>query len=346
MPRITDQTTKDIADKRQRASAPDMAASWRMSSLLQTFHSPAKHREEVLRYFPIAVVASIDGYFRTRMANLIDAGDPFRSNAVSNYPDVKLDMQMASALTTKKISLGELITYRVSIGSFSALIDFVKKVTGESGFPQDLLKVKPDLIGRKTKKTILTNPNATWKQLDQVFETRHILCHELAQDLVIDEEDTRLLLIAAQDFMKASATWVESLMAKHFPIRPGDRARETRRKISEAREHINNLIKSAKESAATHHELSGAAEAIATLEQRNAEYLSAIRDTWNKILGPHAEPVAEHHSEIEELNVLKVFLSTIASMLMEIDFHVARHRSDDFDPISFLEYILGGPNSI
>lgn len=102
MPRLTEQAIREIAEKRSRASIPDMAASWRMSSLLQTFNSPAQHRTELLRYFPVAVVASIDGYFRARLAELIDAGDPFLSNAVSKYPDIKLDMQMAGALATKK----------------------------------------------------------------------------------------------------------------------------------------------------------------------------------------------------------------------------------------------------
>ena len=83
---MTDDLVREIAAKKTRAPAPDMAVSWRMSSLLQTFHNTTEHRDELLRYFPIAVVATIEGYFRARLTQLIDHGEPFTSNALKSLP--------------------------------------------------------------------------------------------------------------------------------------------------------------------------------------------------------------------------------------------------------------------
>ena len=69
-----------------------------MSSLIQTFNYPLKHREEFVRYFPIAVVASLEGYFRARLSQLIDSGEPFLSNALKAYPNIVIDTTLAAAI--------------------------------------------------------------------------------------------------------------------------------------------------------------------------------------------------------------------------------------------------------
>lgn len=291
-----------------------------MSSLLQTFNNPNGHRGEILRYFPVAVVASMDGYFRARLSQFIDAGDPFLSNAVAKYPDIKLDMQMAGALATKKVSLGELITYRVSISSFGNLIDFVRSVTGESGFPDDLAKMRPESISGQKRGLLIEDPRSTWTSLDKVFSTRHILCHEMAQDLEIDEADVRKLLLESQGFMKASSAWLESVMAKHFPIRQRDRLREARKQIGEARAHIKELM-----TAATHMGGDGdAVEALKNLQQAHSAYLSTVKESRRTIFGGQSLPHADHEGEFEELNSLKLFLSMLVSMVLEMQWSLER----------------------
>jgi hypothetical protein len=315
-----------------------MAASWRLSSLLQAFNSPTRHRDEILRYFPVAVVASIDGYFRSRMANLIDAGDPFLSSAVAKYPDIKLDMQMAGALATKRVTLGELITYRVSISSFPALIDFVRNVTGEMNFPRDLTGIRPPQIGADVRPPIIGHPDATWRRLEKVFSIGHILCHELAQDIAIDEEETRQLLLSAQAFLKASSTWIDVVIAKRIPARLHKRGRDPRKSISEARGQIEKLIGSVKADS----RLQRLSKALSELQGANEAYVSTMRKTWIDVLGKGAHAFAERYSDLEELDTLKVFLSTLASMLMETEFHLM--QSEDIDLSVMMEFISGQPH--
>jgi hypothetical protein len=211
MARLTEKSIQQIVEKRRRAPAPDRSASWRMSSLLQSFHAPIQHRSEMMRYFPIAVVAVIDGYFRSRLATLIDSGEPFITNAVTKYSEIKLNLQLAGAIATRKVSLGELIMDSISISNLASLVQVLVNITGRPGCLEEIAQAKPLSIGPEKRKPIISNPKDTWSRLDSAFDLRHILCHELAADIDLNEEEMRLLLLASQDFIKASAAWIEGI---------------------------------------------------------------------------------------------------------------------------------------
>lgn len=243
MAKITEKTIRDIVDKRKRMSTPDRAASWRMSSLLQTFNYPLKHRDELLRYFPIAVVAAIDGYFRTRLSQLIDSGEPFLSNAVNSYPNVTLDTPLAVAIASKRVSLGELLMHSMTINSFEALVQIVNRITGFSNFLDEIAKIKPMHLDAKDNERIVRDPAVTWKYLGRVFGTRHILCHELAADLELDETEIRGLLITSQHFMTASAAWLEMLEHPNPPLTRQQRMDAANKTFRRAKKRLDAKLK-------------------------------------------------------------------------------------------------------
>jgi hypothetical protein len=242
MAKLSEKSIQDIIDKRQRLSAPDNAVSWRMSSLVQTFSAPEKHREELLRYFPIAVVAAIDGYFRARLAKLIDSGEPFLSNAVSAYPNVSLDAALAGAIAAKTVSLGELLMHPVNIGGFDTLIQVVTKITGVTNFLEELTKIKPTHLGAKKDDRVVRDPAATWNHLGKVFALRHILCHELAVDLEIGDAETRGLLITSQQFMTAAAQWFNKLEHPHPPPSKEERIGRAKESRARAEKRLNSQL--------------------------------------------------------------------------------------------------------
>jgi hypothetical protein len=215
--KLSEKVILEIAEKRRRASKPDLAAFWRSSILLQSFNNPAKHIDEILRYFPIAVVSVIEGYFRSRLAELISSGNPFLGNALKNYSEISLDMPLAGAIVKKEIGIAELVTHSTAmrLNSFGELVKVVSNVSGRQDFLGELAKVEPERLGSPDEGTrgevIISDPEATWAHLGKVFGLRHILCHELAPDIALDKAETRLLLLASQEFIKASAIWFAKL---------------------------------------------------------------------------------------------------------------------------------------
>jgi hypothetical protein len=242
MAKLSEKSIRDIVDKRQRLSAPDNAVSWRMSSLVQAFGAPEKHRGELLRYFPIAVVATIDGYFRSRLAKLIDSGEPFLSNAVNAYPNVTLDTALAGAIAAKTVSLGELLMHPITISGFDTLIQVVTKISGVADFLEELVKIKPTRLDAKEDDRVIRDPNATWAHLGRVFALRHILCHELAADLELNDGEIRGLLITSQQFMTASAQWFEKLEHPHPPLSREERLKRARESGARAKKRLNGQL--------------------------------------------------------------------------------------------------------
>ena len=222
---------------------PDVAASWRMSSLIQSFNSSTKHREEVIRYYPIAVVAVLDGYFRARLPSLIDSGEPFRTNAVEKYSEVKLNLQLGDALSMGKVSLGDLIMNSVSISNFPSLVQILMNITGRPKCLAEIAKAAPGSFGSEVRKRFITSPEETWSRLSRVFELRHILCHELAPDIIVDESETRLLLIAAQEFVRASAAWLENLEGPNVEKLILDRSRVQNERLAAAKRQTAARLK-------------------------------------------------------------------------------------------------------
>lgn len=239
MAKLSDKSIRDIIDRRQRLSAPDVAVNWRMSSLVQTFNEPEKNRAELLRYFPVAIVAAIDGYFRARLAKLVDSGEPFLTNAVNAYPNVTLDTALAGAIAARKVSLGELLMHPVTMSAFDTLIQVVTKITGAANFLEELAKIRPTHLSARENDRVIRDPAATWGHLGRVFAIRHILCHELAADLEINDVEIRGLLLASQQFMAASAQWFDKLEHPNPPPNKAERLKRARESRARARKRLD-----------------------------------------------------------------------------------------------------------
>ena len=74
---------QEIADvRRRRRFGPAMAELlFRLFALEQAFKEHDRNKRELSRYFPVALIACVEGYFRIAIKELIDAGEPYLSNA-------------------------------------------------------------------------------------------------------------------------------------------------------------------------------------------------------------------------------------------------------------------------
>ncbi|HTH52608.1 MAG TPA: hypothetical protein VL495_01575 [Edaphobacter sp.] len=225
-----------------------MAASWRTSSLLQAFNNPLKPSDELARHYPVAIVAAIEGYFRGRLAQLIDHGDPFRSNAIAAYPDVKLDGTLAKAIVTGSITLGEIITHPISLSSFENLVAAVTNISGQKNWLTLISKlVAKDLTSSKRGRLVMSNPEKTWELLNDVFRTRHILCHELASEFSPNKVETRDLLLHAQEFLRASAQWFAKLQNPDPEKTFQERRKASMKRLRDAEKNLEMVLNADRE---------------------------------------------------------------------------------------------------
>lgn len=72
------------------------------------------------RYFPIALVALIEGYLKMLYRDLIDSGEPFLSNA-KNFRDIRASLDALIETRKKTLSLGEFIAEQLSHNSLGQI---------------------------------------------------------------------------------------------------------------------------------------------------------------------------------------------------------------------------------
>jgi hypothetical protein len=136
---------------------------------------PLRHRRELYRYFPIALIAITEGHFRMLYKDLIDSGEPYISRA-AHFKEIKIDSEALVATASKRISVGELIAHQLPHNNLGHIESHLSILLDED-FPAEFQKylVREDVTGgHKVFQTYLK------RFVVEVFRQRHVFCHELA----------------------------------------------------------------------------------------------------------------------------------------------------------------------
>jgi hypothetical protein len=139
-----------------------------------------------LRYFPIALIATIEGYIRLAVEELLDAGGE-RSKHFIEKSKLLLDKTKISFETIVEIldalTIGKIVGHVIPISSLEDINSVFKTLTGE-----DLLTAlkAPEKFAHGTP---IEDPATVYRALSRTFELRHIFAHELAPDLVVSRRE-------------------------------------------------------------------------------------------------------------------------------------------------------------
>lgn len=142
---------------------------------LRTGDAAAKAvRYDLLRHVSVSLVAAMEGYYRMSIRNLIDRGEPFRSNA-TRLTDLRLDVSVVVALQSSKVSLGEFVAHLLPMSSITDVNRHMSTLIGEDYFA----RLKKTHWRGDSETYAEAHPRA-WEALEQLFQDRHIACHELS----------------------------------------------------------------------------------------------------------------------------------------------------------------------
>lgn len=132
----------------------------------------------VNQFFPIKCVTCIEGYFRLVIANLIDLGNPFRENA-KRFSDVNFSIETVLSLQIEDVSVGDFIAHMLPIKSFEQICSIMSILIG-ADFKNEIKTIYLTLpVFKPLFGTIEDFFNEIIKQVVEMFNYRHIYCHEL-----------------------------------------------------------------------------------------------------------------------------------------------------------------------
>ena len=177
--------------------------------------------KEFLRYFPVAMVACIEGYFRLVIRELIDHGEPFLSRAeVLLRRDLKLDFLILKELHGDSLTLGELIAHLSRCNKLSDIDSNISQLLG-SNFLEGLKRVYDRWeyeVSKKPKVLIIPDPKKTYANVEKTFSMRHIICHEFANDSQFSSEEIRDAVEECVRFLRASRELIAEAMHPGYPL--------------------------------------------------------------------------------------------------------------------------------
>ncbi|MDA3945787.1 MAG: hypothetical protein PF439_03800 [Helicobacteraceae bacterium] len=139
--------------------------------------------EELSRYYPIALVAMTEGYFRTVISDLINKGSPFIERA-TQLSNVKLNVETASAIQLQKITIGEYVAHFLRISSLDDINRAMSHLLNLD-FLDHLVDSEFDIFDDGS--LTLREDRANFIQaVKDLFSMRHMLCHEFSENISID----------------------------------------------------------------------------------------------------------------------------------------------------------------
>lgn len=212
----------EIIEIRERgfSSGSSFEALMRIVILEQSFKSLPKDNIEMLRYFPIALVATMEGSIRSLLANLIDHGKPFLDNCEKLIKNQKIPFSLIKAFHGKEVAVGEFVSHTVSINKLADIDSVISTVIGTDFLEE--LKIHHDRwdveVCGKDKVPMISKPDVIYRSIARTFELRHIFCHELAMNVNVDYLEIEQCMSAVSIFLKAANSYIRDTLYPNSPL--------------------------------------------------------------------------------------------------------------------------------
>ena len=217
---------QEIADVRQRRRFDSAMAElpMRLFALERAFKRHDQTDKELVRYFPVALIACLEGYVRIAIKDLIDSGEPFLTNAEKPASSLKLDFALLRAVHGKAVTVGELVGHGVQVSRLDHIEGVFASLLGR-GF-LDALRTITDRWAREVKgepaAPILANPEDVFADVARTFELRHIICHEMASAYEIESTEVARCFESCVLFLRAADELIPETIHPGAPLTQTD----------------------------------------------------------------------------------------------------------------------------
>lgn len=169
------------AKRKRRNQGRHESLLWRLGELDRAF-ARVERESEALHYFIVAIVACLEGYVRERVAEFLDKGQPYLGRAAKLELPEKWNFDLARAIHDKDMTIGEFVAHQLKISQWDHVHKIMTTLIGKD-FCAVLSVVKDrwsiELEGGPDE-AMLADPARAFMDAKEIFEARHIICHEMA----------------------------------------------------------------------------------------------------------------------------------------------------------------------
>lgn len=193
----------------------------RLRQLKDAFQERRSVGGEFLNYFPVALVALLEGTLKQCAALLVDSGSPFLDNAAKKLgSSIKLDFDTVKAFLGKKVTVGEFVAHHLSWSNLGQVDSNLSSIL-DASFLDQLRTIKKrwqvEILGCPAG-PILADPDDVFRKVSLVFEIRHVICHELATRFEFSLEDLEGIFPSCISFLDAAQELVNYTLSPDEPL--------------------------------------------------------------------------------------------------------------------------------
>ncbi|EZP45590.1 lysozyme inhibitor LprI family protein [Delftia sp. RIT313] len=217
---------QEIADIRQRRQFGSAMAELplRLFALENAFKSHDRSQTELTRYFPVALVACMEGYFRMAIRELVDSGDPYLANAEKAASTLKPDFSIIRAVHGRRITIGELIAHSIPISRLEHIDSTLTSLLGTKFLKK--LEATTDRWAHEVRgepaRPMLTDPGVVFSNVSRTFDLRHVICHEIASAYEIDTAEIEACFESCVAFLRVADECVSETLHPGSPLTQTD----------------------------------------------------------------------------------------------------------------------------
>ena len=231
--------------------------------------------QELLRYYPIALVATLESWFRLAIRELVDSGEPYLGNSRQILRKEGFDYDILVGLQGQTITIGDVISHHPPISSLGHIIAVMNTVM-DLDFRKSVSEVHDRWrveIKKQPKVPIVSDIDETLRSVDRTFEVRHIFCHETATAIEIGRDEIDRCIDHTATFLKASDELISQTLFPDAPLTQTDMNIASNEDYEMEREGLALLVESI----------------CAALSGKQKERFAAANEAWETFLDASVE---------------------------------------------------------
>jgi uncharacterized protein YecT (DUF1311 family) len=179
---------------------------------------PPKHALAFLPFIPVRLATLIEVCARDSFKALVDAKQAYATAAEKTLKSTKFDHELVLGLIGQSLSLGDIAARVISTNNAEQIISSFE--TLEPDFKRKLTSVHTRWTDDRASwplPAIIGNYASMMAVLASIFEARHIVVHELPDELPFDASDIPRYLSATKEFVDAISWLIVELVHDSVP---------------------------------------------------------------------------------------------------------------------------------
>lgn len=196
--------------------------------------------KELFKYVPIASVACFEGLYRKAIKELIDFGSPYSDNCINSnrLKDIKFDFEIINEINKQTITIGELIAHILPCNKLEDINSNLGAILGKDLLSELSTYSRESILDEKNEEFAYYKKNSgeIIKNIKEIFELRHIFCHEIADGYDLSLEEANSYITSAIRFVNHMEDYINNALK-----RAGDKDVHT--KIDDVDNEIDSLNK-------------------------------------------------------------------------------------------------------